>query len=139
MRRAANPTSGPGEAIPGYPFSYAVTVCAPWDGPAVSVYLTPELSDSTASSYPQLRVSVYRSESALLGNTFSWPAKDQVGVGVRCVDSATCEAATTGRITFLRPAADSSLDGTTELTFPDGTTIRGAFRATWRPTRVMCG
>lgn len=122
-----------------YPFAYAVADCAPWDGPAVTIYLTARATDSTEFSWPQLRISVWRAVADLPGQTFSWPTEQQIGAAVRCADPDTCEPATAARVSFLSAADDTTLMGVAELTFAGATRVHGGFRAPWRRTRVMCG
>jgi hypothetical protein len=125
--------------MPGYPYAYAVPDCAPWDGPATTIYLTTSPTDSTDFSYPQLRLSVYQGHAALPGNSFVWPGDRQVGNGIRCVEESGCVAASSGRITFGAAAPDGGIQGTAELRFPDGTSVTGAFHAIWREPRMFCG
>lgn len=123
----------------GYPYAYAVADCAPWDGPAVTIYLTARAADSTEFSWPQLRISVWRGVADLPGKSFTWPGEQQIGAAVRCADPDACESATAARVTFLSSPDDTTLIGTAELTFAGATSVRGGFRAPWRRTRVMCG
>jgi hypothetical protein len=133
-------TSAPlANSPPGYPYAYAVADCAPWDGPAVTLYLTARAADSTDFPWPQLRISVWRGVATLSGQTFAWPANEQVGAATRCAAPDDCQLAAAARISFAPAADDSSLTGFAELTFPGGETLRGGFRAAWRRMRVMCG
>jgi hypothetical protein len=129
----------PATPPPGYPYAYAVADCAPWDGAAVTLYLTARAADSTDFPWPQLRISVWRGVATLSGQTFSWPADQQVGSAARCTGPDSCQLASAARITFAPAPNDTSLAGFTELTFPGGEMLRGGFRAAWRRTRVMCG
>jgi hypothetical protein len=131
--------SAPTGMLGGYPYSYAVADCAPWDGAATTIYLTATPVDSSNASYPHLRVSIYHGVAALPGNSFEWPREAQVGNAVQCVSPGNCEAATSGRVTFGSREGDGSLQGVADLVFPGGATLRGSFRATWREQRVLCG
>ncbi|HSD32215.1 MAG TPA: hypothetical protein VLB49_09915 [Gemmatimonadales bacterium] len=114
--------------------------CAPWDGPAVTILLTTRPADSTDVTGPHVSISVWRSATALAGQTVAWPSDRQVGAATRCTSEAACEAARSGRVTFAAASSDTLLGGSVELTFAGADSIvRGAFRASWRRTRVMCG
>ena len=134
-RRTSPPAKSPAE----FPNAYAVADCAPWDGPAVTLYLTARPADSSGFPLPHLRISVWRDAHELPGHSFAWPADRQVGAAARCETPTDCRAASSGRVTFAAADPDSALSGSTELTFPGGTTTSGSFRAVWRKTRVMCG
>lgn len=126
----------------GYPYAYALVDCAPWDGPAVTILLMtrPAPADSLAVTWPHVSVSVWRSRTTLAGQTFAWPSDRQVGAATRCTSEAACEAASSGRVTFAPETADTLLRGSVELRFAGADSIlRGAFRASWRRTHVMCG
>ena len=129
------------EASPaGLPFAFAVHDCAPWDGPAVTIYLTPTAgSGSTPLSWPHVRVSVWRAAETLPGSSFSWPSDTQVGVAARCTGPDDCVQANRGRIRFRAHEPDGMLAGFTELTFADGTRLEGGFRAVLGRSRAFCG
>jgi len=122
-----------------YPYAYASPTCAPWDGPAVTIYLTPTLADSIAPGAAHLSISIWTSASELPGRSFSWPTDKQTGAGVRCARQGDCEAAAAGRVAFRPFAADSVLEGSFDLLFSDSTSERGGFRAAWRPRQELCG
>lgn len=124
----------------GYPYASAHADCAPWDGPAVTILLTTQAPDSIAVTGPYVSISVWRSATTLAGRTFAWPSDSQVGAATRCSSDAACEAARSGRVTFAPASPDTILGGTVVLRFAGADSIlRGAFRALWRRTRVMCG
>lgn len=124
----------------GYPYAYAAADCAPWDGPAVTILLTARPADSNAVSGPHVSISVWRSATALAGQTVAWPSDQQVGAATRCTSDAGCELARTARVTFAPASPDTTLGGSVELTFAGADSIlRGTFRANWLRTRAMCG
>jgi len=123
----------------GFPHAYAVADCAPWDGPAVTVYLTARPADSTEFPWPQVRISIWRGAETLPGQSFAWPSDVQVGAATRCTDPTACETASTARVSFTAATGDSTLSGYTQMTFPGGAPLGGAFRAIWRATQAMCG
>ena len=123
----------------GFPYAYAVADCAPWDGPAVTLYLTPIPADSTDFPWPQLRISVWRSADTLPGRTFAWPSDQQVGAATRCEGPAACKSADSAQITFKPAAGDSTLRGSTRLVFPSAEALSGGFQAVWRESHAACG
>jgi hypothetical protein len=73
------------------------------------------------------------------GQTVAWPSDRQLGAATRCT-TAACELARSARVTFAPASPDTLLGGYVELTFAGADSgLRGAFRASWRRTRVMCG
>jgi len=123
----------------GLPIATAMADCAPWDGPAVSIYLTPAPFDSFEPPLPHLRLSLYRPAVALAYTTISWPADQEPGVAVHCPAQGECRSAVSARIRLRRVVPDSLLEGDFDLRFPDHSTLGGGFRAAWRRLLVMCG
>lgn len=121
-----------------YRYAYAMSDCAPWDGPAVTIFLTADPATPDTVPYPQLRISIWRTGQVLPGNTFSWPGKEQVGAASRCDRENNCTPAAAGRVTFKAFQSDSALAGSFALRFPEGATT-GGFRARWRGQRAFCG
>jgi len=129
----------PGDRLPeGYSYSYAMRDCAPWDGPAVTVFLTATPADSTSVPTPFLGLSTYRSPTEVEGRRFEWPAKEQVAGAYRCRAEGDCEASRLGYIRFDRSLLDGTLIGGFVAQFPHDT-VAGGFKATWVARRVMCG
>lgn len=123
----------------GYPFAYATRDCAPWDGPAVTVYFAAVESEQIPPADRHLEVSIYRSPTDLAGRTFGWPADPEVGGGRRCLSADTCEVVPEGRVSIRESRPDSSLAGELFLRTASGDTVRGGFNARWRDRRIMCG
>jgi hypothetical protein len=129
----------PGGHLPeGYSDSYAMRDCAPWDGPAVTVFLTASPADSTSVPTPYLGLSTYRSPTEVEGRRFEWPAKEQVAGAYRCRAEGDCEASRLGYIRFDRSLPDGTLIGAFVAEFPRDT-VEGGFRATWVARRMFCG
>jgi hypothetical protein len=133
----------PFPAHPGdYPYAYASRSCAPWDGPAVIIYLTREPLDSTGVPSPQssfVSVAIWRSRTDLPGASFSWPTSEQIGTVLLCPGTGTCEQPASARVRFRAGSSPDSVDGWADLQFPSGTTVRGRFRAVWGGQPVFCG
>lgn len=130
------PLSTPPE---GYAKSYAVADCAPWDGPAVTLYLFDSAVDSVTATTHHLRISIWKPLAEVQGRTFSWPADAARGGAVRCVSEESCQPIAVGTIRFRPAEPDSSVSGYLRLRFGAADSVVGGFRAAWRSRRVMCG
>lgn len=129
----------PADRLPeGYSHSYAMRSCAPWDGPAVAVYLTSSPADSTSIPTPYLGLSVYRSPTDVVGQRYEWPAREQVAGAFRCRAEGDCEASSEGYIRLDASLPDGTLIGAFVARFPHDT-LAGGFRAVWLEKRMFCG
>lgn len=141
-------TSEPDEPPVGFEHAYAAASCAPWDGYAVSLVLRREalapgdsaIEEGTA---PQLRLALYPREgggvapSGVRPGTYRWPREPEVAIGARCQDGQ-CATMPSGQITVREARSDGRLLGTVDLRLADGSVLRGAFDAEWRPRRWFC-
>jgi hypothetical protein len=127
----------------GFQFASAAPDCAPWDGPAVTILLSNHPGSDTAgiaeNVRPLIRVVLYPRGTGVTGQKFHWPADPEMAVGQRCPAEGECETASDGEVDVLPSPADSALEGSLRLHFPDGTTVSGGFHATWHPRRMLCG
>lgn len=125
-----------------FPHAMAVRSCAPWDGPATDIILTPEPVDSAAlgpSALPYVSIGIWQGPESLSGTTISWPAEMDRGGAIRCAAGDNCEPASRGRVSFRPSDAADDLTGTLDLTFPGGVRISGGFRVRVRPNPALCG
>lgn len=123
----------------GYPMAFAEDECAPWDGPAVAIYLTDKHLEGYPAPYPHLRIAIWRPAAELGGQIIRWSGDDQsIGVAVRCPEAGKCQRADSVKLQFGSRGPDGVIPGYLELKFEDGASIRGGFRAEWRDRRVMC-
>ena len=129
----------PVEPPEGYAYAVAQRDCAPADGPALSLYLTPTLVDAPHPAPPFVRVSVYESPGDVVGRTWSFDATTTVASAIRCTTTANCVNATSGVFKVGRFASDSSLDASVDLLFPDGLRVRGSVRGIWKSHTFFCG
>jgi hypothetical protein len=125
------------------PFTHATAMwdCAPWDGAAVSILLTTEpVTDSTAViGSPHVRLSVWRSPTALENVSIRWPADPVEATASWCENDQTCEAATAGVVRFHEVKADSIAAGEFRLAFAGRDSVIGGFRAGWLHRQMLCG
>jgi hypothetical protein len=126
----------------GFPVAWAHGDCAPWDGPATSVYLGSTLPSSALTpTYPHLRITVYVSRADLPGRRLQWQGvQPQVGGAQRCFEETRCDRATDITIVFGEsddPRVD--LTGYLDVVLDDGTSMTGGFRATMLDFAALCG
>jgi len=123
----------------GYGFAYATRDCGPADGPAVRLFLVPQEVTLWPPSGARVEVAVWRATTQLPGADLVWSGATNLGWAGRCDDVAQCEAATDARVTFRGFAADSTLTGSVDLGFGDGSRVTGGFNAVWHPATPICG
>lgn len=126
---------------PEFARSFAFPDCAPWDGAAVSVYLTDSSYNSISAGVgaPFLHLAIWRGAAQLSGTTISWPNRESVGTASWCVTNADCESAPSGRIRVSSFVGDSIVSGDYDVRFAENKVMRGSFRARWVDRRMLCG
>ncbi len=122
-----------------FPFATAYPDCAPWDGPAVSIVLTPALDTAETETPPLVRVMVYDTAERLVGRTTVWPGDAEVGSAVWCVADGDCAVADSGVVVLEHLSGDTALVGRLRLVFVQRGLLDGAFQARWRPRTPLCG
>ena len=133
--RRAEPAAEPAP----YAYAFAMPDCAPWDGPAVVLYLLDSNSDPVPPATRHVRVTIWKSAADLAHRTFRWPASPEPGEGAQCSSADSCEAVIQGQIAFGAVAPNSFVEGELDLRFGNGERVRKAFKAAWRPRRISCG
>jgi hypothetical protein len=125
------------------PFTHATAMwdCAPWDGAAVTILLTTEeVADSNVvPGTPHVRLSVWRSPTALENVSIRWPADPVEATASWCENDQTCEAASAGIVRFHEVKADSIATGEFRLAFAGRDSVIGGFRAGWLHRQMLCG
>lgn len=128
----------------GFPEAVATADCAPFDGPATSIYLIPEGADSAGplsgeASAPHIRISIYRDIGEIGGQTFEIEAA--VTDAVRCSGGTPCESATGGRVRVDEAGREDGVAGEVHLEFETGGPVSGSFDAPWREPEfeMFCG
>ena len=125
----------PAASLVEYRMSWVQADCAPWDGPALTVYLTDSPADSAKYEAAHLSVSVWRGVVGLEGGRIDL-AKD--GAASRCAASGDCTPATAGWIRFDHVDPDVHVAGRFLIQFA-GSTVQGSFDAQWLRRTVLCG
>lgn len=114
--------------------------CAPWDGAAIELRLSPSLPTPTGPSAPWLVVSVWRSREEVSGETFRFPDNTgRVGAASLCRNGDDYEPVESGMVRFDRFADGKPATGTFDFVLKGGRRERGSFSAEWGELTALCG
>ena len=117
-----------------------VQTCAPWDGPAVALFLTDQPAVATYPSAPYSSIVVYRSLSAALGKRFDiGPEAQNVGYAQSCPVGGECQPARGAWVSFGGFNADSTVQVEYRIDMTTARVMRGSVRARFHPTAALCG
>ena len=138
---SADPASTPPD---GFAEAVATPECAPFDGPATSIYLAAEVIELEGAApgeipAPHVRVSIYRDVDDLAGDRFEVDGST-VADATRCTTEGECESAVRGVVRIDEAARGDGVSGDVDLQFPAGV-VAGSFEARWQePTfQILCG
>jgi hypothetical protein len=114
--------------------------CAPWDGPALSLYLSPEPGQTVfVAPFPHLLVSLYSSRLQFEeGERLRFELPGNVGHAAYCRKMDDCRTATEVTLEFSR-LEPTLMEGRLEVQFETGPPVRGSFRASEIPFQALCG
>lgn len=122
-------------------WSHAVAMadCAPWDGPATTVYLTQvPYSDSLPS--PSLRLALYHGIDEVAGRRWSVGLdNDRDGLPSYCPVLGDCVLTRSGWVEFEARDASGPLAGSYDLILQNGRRITGQFAAPVMERLALCG
>jgi hypothetical protein len=122
--------------------SYAVAAqsCGPTDGPAVSIYLTPDVVRTMEPAAPYVRIDILRPLDRLTERTWmmNGNAADADGAAVYYTGVGS-ELATGGEVRVNTVDSDRTIYGFTDLQFPTLGRVRGEFHAVWNSRVTLCG
>lgn len=115
--------------------------CAPWDGPATSLYLGREVPEGplAPAAVPYLHIALYsgRLQAASTQRVrFDIPGNE--GDALYCPSADGCQRAASVVIEISQPDPDT-LEGRLEVSFEERPPIRGSFRASRLPSWALCG
>lgn len=114
--------------------------CAPWDGPAVSLFLTDGPPVSTHPAPPYRSITVYRDVAELLGRRFEVTAiTQQVGVAQDCASDGRCTSDVEAAVQFGGLGPDSTVRVTYRLERSPGEVRSGIVKARLSSYVRMCG
>jgi hypothetical protein len=122
------------------PFSHGViqTSCAPWDGPAIQLTLTPEPAQCKRAGGPSIEIGVWRGLPIQPNQTVKFAPGSDAGFASRCAKAGDCERAESGTIVFDTIQAGSGATGSYELHFKGSKNLSGRFEVKWCETRTVC-
>jgi len=113
--------------------------CAPWDGPAVALFLTEQAAVDSYPSSPYSSITVYQSLAELLGRRFDLgPDTPNLGSGSVCPATGECATAPVAMIAFGGLNPDSTIGVTYRLEAADGRVLSGAAQARLSPIPRRC-
>jgi len=131
LRTPGTDTTPPGEQYVGT----AEEGCAPWDGAAVSMSLSPQKDTPFPSFYVSLWMQEFPSSFSFDGSVGM--SEDEGSVSY-CPQKQECETVQKAKITF--EDTGEVITGTFNLMLQDGQQMKGAYEATWDDTILaMCG
>ena len=123
----------------GLTHAAATRACGPTDGPAVAIYLAAAPVESLEPATPYVRIYVWQPPERLAGRSWVLAGGEPEGAAWLHSTAKDYEVATSGRVTVNAVAADSTIEGVADLTFPRGGRVRAGFRAAWLSRTVLCG
>jgi hypothetical protein len=130
----------PSDPPEGLPFAWFHDDCAPWDGPATTLYLGARRGESAfESAFPALRISLYRERLDFgPGRRIVLDPTSDEGYSDYCESADQCIPAA-GIVLEISEVQSDLLAGRLKVTFGSRPAIRGGFRATRIPFQALCG
>ena len=130
---------GPPPVVEEWDHAVAMADCAPWDGPATTVYLT-KVPYSDEMPTPYLRLALYHGINEVAGQRWAVGAgHEQDGLPSLCPAAGACVNARSGWIAFEDRTAEAPLEGSYDLTFENGQRLAGSFVAPVLERLALCG
>lgn len=128
------------EALEPAPNAALVQTCAPWDGPAIALFLTDQPAVATFPARPYSAITIYRGLPEVLGHHFDvGPEIQDLGRGEICPATGECRPAQVASVTFGQLDADSTVQVTYRLEAPPERAMGGTGRARLHPATGFCG
>lgn len=112
--------------------------CAPWDGPAMEMWLTTEPTQSKTISGPYVQIGIWRELPLHDGQVLKLGTNSKAGFASRCAKVGDCERAESATITFESYRQSSVATGRFQLRFEGGKDLNGAFYVKWRESHLLC-
>ena len=122
-----------------YAYGIIKRSCAPWDGPALALTITPKEATCETGA-PYLIINLYDLPIAT-GKTYKIGVQGEMKIGQasRCPDSNTCQSAESGEVVFNSFAEEKGASGHYKLHFPVGLSQEGDFKLKWCNNHELCG
>jgi hypothetical protein len=124
---------------PKYSYGIIKRSCAPWDGPALALTVTPKEA-SCETGAPFLMINLY-DLPVETGKAYKIGVQGEIKIGQasRCPDGNTCKSADSGEVIFNSFEEEKGASGHYKLHFPDGTTLESDFKLKWCNNHELCG
>jgi hypothetical protein len=122
-----------------FPYGTMHPSCAPWDGPAIEVRLTPGPAECKRTSGPYLSIVIWRGLPLKSGQVVKWEPGSDNGSAGYCQKDGECRRAQSATIVFDKYSDRDGAAGTYELHFKEGDTMKGKFDVKWCEERMFCG
>ena len=136
---ACGATEGPVESL-RVEHAYLQRTCAPWDGPATTLFLADGDTVSGVVPQPFLMIAVYESASRASGKHYRMtPDDSDVGVALACATAEGCEALPEAVVEFGQLEERVPPEVTVRVLRGDGGVAEGRFTATWLEPADLCG
>lgn len=130
---AAETTAGPSNAS-------LIQTCAPWDGPAVGLFLTTSPPASTYPEPPYLSITVYKSVPDVQGKSFTVSSSTtNLGYAQDCPTISGCLPAEEARVSLGFLATDSTIQVSYRLKLSSDRIMVGQVRPRLLPAPGLCG
>jgi len=122
-----------------YAYGIIKRSCAPWDGPALALTITPKEATCETGA-PYLMIYLYDLPIAT-GKTYKIGVQGEMKIGVasRCPDSNSCKSADSGEVGFNSFEEEKGASGHYKLHFQDGSNQEGDFKLKWCNNHELCG
>lgn len=119
---------------------YIQRTCAPWDGPATTLYLADREVASGVVPRPMLMISVYESVSRASGKRYVMrPDDHDVGAALACATADGCDAFPEAVVEFGQLEELVPAQVTVRVKRGDGGVAEARFTATWLQPADICG
>jgi hypothetical protein len=130
---AAGTTAGPTNAS-------LIQTCAPWDGPAVGLFLTTTAPVTSYPDPPYLSITVYKGVPDIQGRSFTVsPGTAELGSAQDCSTISSCVPAEEARVSFGLLGSDSTIQVTYRIEFASDRILTGQVRPRLLPAPGLCG
>ena len=125
---------------PPQPSVYATLTrsCAPFDGPAVTLYLSEHPIEGVVPAPPYNMISVYRGLDAVLGQSILVEST-QAGSAVKCLSASDCRPYSGAVIKFGALRSDSTISVNYRIFLSAESELSGSVFPKLDPAPALCG
>jgi hypothetical protein len=112
--------------------------CAPWDGSAVTIYISKAKQSCEQVGMPNLTISIYQNITQLLGKEITLPDEKQ-GHIVRRMGAQEFLQIKSAKVQFINASEQEDVSGSYQIEFENGEKVNGKFIAKWCKRVMPCG